>query len=497
MTTNASIVLRGLGLVLHVPGLMALASLPVCYLFDEHFAIWPFVWTALISIGLGQLLFHGFRQAEETRLDHAMVIAALSWAVVSIQGSLPFLLIALRLAELPHTPATVLVFQDPLNALFEATSGFTTTGLTVALDPTALPRTLQWWRSLSQWVGGAGIIVLILSVVGSTSGVFRLYYSEGRTDRLLPSVTSTVRIIWWIYLLFTVLATLLLRLTGIPWWEALNHTMAGLSTGGFDITGNGVAGYRLEAQLAVILTMLVGAVSFSIHYQILARRRIAMLWQDAQLRALWLLLLFGMVVLPLEHLWFNQSLFWSDSLFQWSSALTTTGFSSTDLRSWSVTTHLLLTLAMFIGGSAGATASGIKLIRLVYLYKGVIWGFRRITLRPHQVMRYEVGGKALSEEEAEHMVESAGVLAMLWMVLIAVGVFVLLHVVPDQYTLSDVIFEVTSAQSNVGLSLGITSPDLHRVGRLTLIVCMYTGRLEIVPAFILASALISRLTARS
>lgn len=477
-------------MVLHVPGLMALVSLPICYVFAESYAIWPFVLTAVVAFGSGQLLFRLFRYSGETNLNHAMMIAALTWLFVSLIGALPFWLVAQRMVDMPETTATALAFRNPINAVFESFSGFTSTGLTVATDPSMLPASLQWWRSFTEWIGGAGVIVLILSVIGSTSSIFQLYYSEGRTDKLAPSMSSTVRTIWWIYLAYTIAATLLLRLVGIPWWEALNHAMAAISTGGFDISGNSITDYDLVARTAVLFIMLAGATSFAVHYQVLTRRNILLLWRDEQHRLLWLVSIGVALLVMWENWWFNGALYWDDSLFQVVSALTTTGFGTVSLQQWSVTTHLLIVFTMIIGGAAGSTVGGIKLIRLVYLYKGLQWRLKRISLRPHQVMRYEVNGKAVSADDAGSAVETAGVLAVIWILLIMVGTFVMLHVVPASYTLSDVIFEVASAQGNVGLSIGIVGPSLHWVGKLVLILHMYMGRLEILPVFFMLFVLL-------
>jgi trk system potassium uptake protein TrkH len=145
LSSSAQIIFRDVGLVIHAPGLMALASLPICLWFDERYAVWPFVWTAAISMLLGQALYRSCRQAGETRLSHAMQTAALGWAVIPIIGTLPFVAIASHLASLPDTPPTILVFQNPWNALFEAFSGLTGTGLSMAIFPSQLPHCLHWW----------------------------------------------------------------------------------------------------------------------------------------------------------------------------------------------------------------------------------------------------------------------------------------------------------------------------------------------------------------
>lgn len=487
-------ILRDVGLLLHVPGVMALLSLPVGFVFNEHYAIWSFLWTAFFSLSIGQLLYHLFGKAsEEAHLRHAMLTVALSWGLIPLLGAIPFMLIALHLSVFPLTPQTVLEFQNPWNAVFESFSGFTSTGLSMALRSSELPRSLQWWRSFMEWIGGVGMIVLVLSVLEPSTDAYQLYYAEGRSKKIALTLKATVRKIWKIYLLYTVLSILLLCLVGMPWWEALNHAMTGISTGGFSVTDDGIGAYSPVVQLAVVPIMIVGAISFSAHYQLLAKRRLSALWRDAQHRALWLLLGLGTIVLLLENYWFQGSFLWLDTLFQWVSALGTCGFNTVKLQNWSPSAKLLLSVAMVFGAASGSTVGGLKLNRVVALYKAVMWHFRRISLRPHQLMRYQMNGKVLKEAQAAQRVESAAVLAVLWVGWLGLGVLVFLHVVKPQYTLNDVIFEAASALGSVGLSTGISEPDLHWVGKLILILFMWMGRLEIIPVLVLFSSLVGYL----
>lgn len=481
-------ILRDVGLLLHVPGVMALASLPVCFVFREYYAIWPFLWTALVSLGSGQLLYRCFyKTAEAAGLRPAMLTVALGWGLIPLLGAIPLMAIATHLATSPEAPLTVLEFQHPWNAVFESYSGFTGTGLSVALRPSELPHSLQWWRSFTEWIGGVGVIVLVLSVLEPATDDYYLYHAEGREKKIGLTVTSTAKWIWRIYLLYTGLSVLLLRLVGMSWWSALNHGMTAIATGGFSVTDNSLSDYSSVIQLAVVPIMIAGAISFSTHYQLLSQGRLTALWQSAQHRALWLLLGVGTLVLLLENYWFRGSFLWVDTLFQWTSALTTCGLSTVKLQTWSPSAQLLLSLAMVFGAASGSTVGGLKLSRVVALYKGVLWRFRRISLRPHELMRYTINGEVLKELQANRRVEAAAILGTIWLMLLGVGVFTLTHVVWPQYDLSNVILEVASAQGNVGLSTGITHSSLHWVGKLTLILLMWMGRLEIIPVLMLLS----------
>jgi len=480
-------ILRDLGLFLHVPGVMALVSIPIAILLGEYYAILPFFWTSLVSLAVGQGLYRPFRHADASRLPHALLAVALSWGLIPFLGAIPLVLIASHLAKVSLPSITVLNFQEPWNALFEAFSGFSSTGLSMALQSSDLPRSMQWWRSFMEWIGGVGVIVLMVSILEPSTDAYQLYYAEGRQKRIGLTITETVRQIWWIYLLFTVISIVWLRLFGMPWWDALNHGMTGISTGGFAITDNSIGSYSPQIQLAVIPIMIAGAISFPIHYQLVRHRKLSALWQDTQHRALWVLLAVGIVMLLLEDYWFRGQILWLDSIFQWSSALGTCGFSTTNVRLWSPTAKLLLTFGMICGGASGSTVGGLKLTRVVSLFKGIVWRFERITLKPHQMMRYKLDGKVIKENEANRRIESAAVLAILWVSSIAIGVVVLLHIVTPQYSLSDIIFEAASALGSVGLSTGITHPNLPWLGKLTLILFMWMGRLEIIPVILLLS----------
>jgi trk system potassium uptake protein TrkH len=479
--------------MIHVPGVMALFTLPVCFGAGESYAIWPFLVTALLSLALGQLLYRSFLTAEDARLHHGMMVAALGWLIVPAIGSIPFFGVAHYLSHSTEAAPTVQAFLQTSNFIFEAFSGFTGTGLTMAVHPADLPRSLQWWRSFTEWIGGGGVILLMLSILSHRASAYSLYHSEGRSKKIRPSVVSTVRTIWWIYLSFTLVSVALLRIVGMSWWEALNHGMTGISTGGFSVTDGSIGDYGAGVKWAVILIMILGTISFAVHYRILSKRQWSALWGDAQHRMLWLLLGGGALLLLMENVWWSGTFIGVDSVFQWVSALGTAGFQTVDLRLMSPTGQLLLSLAMILGGAAGSTAGGLKQVRVALLHQGLLWRFRRIRQQPHQLTHYEFDGEPLEESEATKIVQNAGILAALWAVVLWSAVLVLIHVVPEEFSLSEVILEVSSAQGNVGLSTGITHPSLPWLGKLVLIVCMWMGRLEIIPTLILLSALLGYL----
>lgn len=357
----------------------------------------------------------------------------------------------------------------------------------MATNYSEIPHTLQWWRSLMEWVGGVGVIVLVISLLEPTIEPDRLYNAEGRSQKIGLTLSETVEHIWWIYMIYTIGSIFLFRIVGMNWWEALNHGMTGIATGGFSVTEDSISNYGVGVKLAVIVVMTLGAISFSTHYQFLRHRKLSAFWSDDQHKALWMLLLGGTLLL-----WgFNRLAFrnvpFIDIFFQWSSAVSTCGFGTTSVESWDGGAKLLMTLAMLIGGAAGSTAGGIKLSRFVIVFKAIIWRFRRISLLPHEMMRYELDGEVIAESEANRRVEAAAVLTILWLSLVIIGIFILQYIKLPTSNLIDVIFEAASATSGVGISSGVTHPDLPWLGKLTLICLMWIGRLEIISVLLLFS----------
>lgn len=480
---DALAVLRGVGTLLLVPVGMGLVTAALCLLLGEPGSAPGF----LVTAGAGGLLVLLSRLAPPLpgglRLAHGMLVAALGWLLLPLLGCVPFLWVAGWTAEASDTLAA---FRSPVNALFEAYSGFTGTGLTMAEDASALPHSLQWWRSFLQWIGGVGVIVLLVAVLRTSVAAVHLYHSEAREEKILPTIRSTARTIWWIYALYTVVGVLLLAACGLPWWTAVNHGMCGLATGGFVVTGDGTVGSGAAVRLVTLPLMLAGAVAFAVHYDVLARRR----WRalaDAQGRTLLVLLAVGAAVIGL-HSAASGRADPLDAVFTWTSALTTTGFQATGLAGWDPGAKLLLCGGMLVGGAAGSTAGGVKLMRIFLLARGLRWRGQRLTASRREVPGYRIDGQGLSEGRAFEMVEAAGVLLGLWVLMLFVGTYVLLLALPPGTALEDALFEVVSAQSNVGLSSGLTGPDLPVTAKGILVAHMWLGRLELVPVAVLLGA---------
>ncbi|MCL7418883.1 MAG: TrkH family potassium uptake protein, partial [Halalkalicoccus sp.] len=272
MSGTLATVGRDLGRILLALSGLVLVSILVPFVWGEYYAIPGLLASGAVALVLGWGLSRRFADAREPGKFHGMVIAASGWFLVAVFGSLPFLAIAWTVAlapgwlSTPEMTPTLAAFLSPLNALFESMSGFTGTGMTMADRESVLPRTLQWWRSFSQWVGGVGVIVLTTAILARAgSGSLTLYESETRSEKIHPSVVSTVRTIWWIFVLFTFLSIITLWLAGMPLWHAINHAMTGLSTGGFSVTDGSIATYdSAPIDAALIPVMIAGSIAFPV-----------------------------------------------------------------------------------------------------------------------------------------------------------------------------------------------------------------------------------------
>ena len=489
-------VLRDIGALFMVIGFVTLIALIIPLYFGEYGSNSPFdalgyiLVTSAVFFGAGFPLFYIFKDAEPANFKTAMVTAAFGWLFISVIGSIPFWLI-------PYN-TTTLAYMDPLSAFFESMSGWTGTGLTMVGKEELLPYTLQFWRSLIQWVGGVGVIVLTLSILARPgTGSFVLYKGEARDQKTHPSIISTVRTIWWIFLLYTIIGIIALIIIGIVTsngmdpWQSLNHAMTALATGGFSVTDNSITGFGPVSQMAIIILMILGAIAFAAHYDLL-QGRIKKFLSDTQFKAMLVLLILGITGLTLVNLEIyggdiSRSL--GQSSFQFISALTCTGFATVEnIAGWTESAKLILAMAMIIGGAAGSTAGGIKLYRAVLLYKGAGWRIKQAISTPRRVFVHKLGDKSLSKESAMDLINEAAIISFMWVILLAVGMISIATIFPNE-TLGNVIFEVCSAQGNVGLSSGITTIEMSPIAKIMLIFNMWIGRLEIIPIIVLIKSM--------
>jgi trk system potassium uptake protein TrkH len=381
-------------------------------------------------------------------------------------------------------------------------SGWTGTGLTMVDKENLLPYSLQFWRTWTQWIGGVGVIVLTLSILARPGvGSYVLYRGEARERRTHPSIVSTVRTIWWIFLLYTIIGIIGLMLisyffpNGMTTWESLNHAMTAIATGGFSVTDNSIVGFSTLCQLFIVVLMVGGAIAFVAHYDLL-KGRTKRFFADAQMRAMLVLVVFGLFLLVLINM-NNQNLNYGsnllllirDSGFQFVSAVTCTGLNTIDINSWTESAKLLLSFAMIVGGAAGSTAGGIKLFRAILLGKGTSWRIKRSVSYSRRVFIRKFGGRRLSEENALDLVNEAAIVSFIWILLLIASFFFMAFIFPNE-TIGNIFFEICSAQGNAGLSVGITTISMNPMAKIMLIFNMWIGRLEIIPVIILIRSIV-------
>jgi trk system potassium uptake protein TrkH len=270
--------------------------------------------------------------------------------------------------------------------------------------------------------------------------------------------------------------------------------MTGLATGGFSVTDDSITSFSTISQFAIVILMVFGAIAFAAHYNLL-KGRVKDFLSDAQLRAMILLFFLGVITLTAinfydPNLHYNGNILHSlkDSGFQFVSALTCTGFATADIPIWSESAKLLLSFAMVIGGAAGSTAGGIKLFRAILLSKGASWRIKRAISTPRRVFVHKLGMRSISKEDAMDLINEAAIISFIWIILLSVGILFIGSLRPND-TLGNIIFEVCSAQGNVGLSTGITAYTMHPAAKVMLIFNMWIGRLEIIPIIVLIRSL--------
>jgi trk system potassium uptake protein TrkH len=436
----------------------------------------------LITAGTGSCFFLMIKDGEVTHLSHrdGVAIVTLGWIGSGLFGTLPYLL-----------SATIPNFT---NAYFESVSGFTTTGASILSDIESLPKGILFWRSLTQWLGGMGIIVLSIAILPFLGvGGMQLYKAEIPSpvvDKLKPRISETAKILWVVYLLLTVLETLLLRGGGMPIFEAVCHALCTLPTGGFSVKNASIAQYDSAYFDGVIIVfMLLAGINFSLHYRLL-KGDLRIFGRDPECRVFLMLVgLFIIIVTVDVHGTVFSSFITAFRFvaFQVGSLMTTTGFVTADYDLWPSLSKEVLLGCMFLGAMAGSTGGGMKIMRVMLLFKHAHQEVFRI-IHPHAVTAVKLGGKSVPPE----------VLNSIWgFFVLYLGLFILATLLMASMGLDLVssFAAVAASIGNIGPGLGLVGPVKNYVeipifGKWVLLFCMLLGRLEIytvivflVPAF--------------
>jgi trk/ktr system potassium uptake protein len=441
----------------------------------------PVLWSLLLGGACRWQLRHG-KGPRRIGTPEAMLICVFGWMAVSAVGALPY---SIELG-IPY-----------LDAYFEAMSGFTTTGITMLRGLDAMPQSLLMWRSMTQWIGGLGILSFFMFVVFQGGATHQLMGAESHKiggPRLAPGMWNTLRILWAVYLFFTVLIGLGLWLLGTSVYDAISHAFTCISTGGYSPYDASIAYYGQHAaqypnykaiEYLIIFGMWAGGTSFLVHYRVFSGKLRA-LWDSAEIR-FWYLLLAGSVMLVMfgvrQQCGFEEKM--RSSLFQVVSIATTTGYATVDIAdaSWYAPfTRMVFLTLMIIGGCGGSTAGGFKIVRIVILWKLMARQMRKALLPESCVDTVLLDGAKLSDAESQR---TAGLL-FAWIVLLLFGSIVT-GIFHTEYGALESASGMFSALGNIGPTY-ISVAEMGALNPLVKIVYiagMLAGRLEIIPLLVL------------
>lgn len=473
---NIRAILNFIGMVLLFLSLFMTMPIFISYLHGSSDFI-PLVQSCAITVCSGGLLFFSTKKNEKEDIRHkeAFLIVTLTWVIMSFCGSLPFLLSG--------------TFGSFTNAYFESMAGFTTTGASVLTDIEGLPPGILFWRSMTQWIGGMGIIVFALAILPflGTGGMqlFKAEVPEISIDKLRPRIIDTAKALWIIYLSLTAANASLLYLSGMNIFDALCHAFATMATGGFSTKNASIAAYHNSTiEYITSFFMFLAGVNYSLYFSFF-RGQYAKLWRNDEFRFYTAITIIATIVITV-NIWGSSydSLFdsFKYSLFQVTSIMTTTGYASADYEKWAPLAQVVLIILMFFGGMIGSTGGGIKQVRILLTIKQ---GYREIyqLIHPRAITTVKLDNKFLSKE----------ILGSIWgMVFLFLGVC-MIAIIGMAATGEDIVTSTTtviSAMCNVGPALGSAGPaenyaGIPMVGKWILIFCMLAGRLEVYTLLVL------------
>lgn len=469
------IVLHIAGLINIILSLVLLIPLFVSLFFDEGDTR-VFLYSFVVTGAVGVFLYFLFKASyEDLTHRHGFLIVAVCWLSASFFSSVPFIFSG-------HFPSVV-------DAVFEAVSGLTTTGASILDDVEGLSHGLLFWRSLTHWLGGLGIVIFGLAIlpllgIGGMQ-IFKAEASGASSEKLAPRVKAMARILLSVYLILSFVHLVFLIISGMDIFDAFNHTFSTIATGGFSTKGASVGEYNnFFIELVIMFFMVLGATNFALHYRFF-REGIKVYFKNGEFR-FYIAVLAVSTFLVTLNIWgtvyggFFESLRYSS--FQVISIMTTTGYSTADYVAWPVFSQGMLMMLMFFGGTAGSTTGGIKCIRILLLFKV---GYREIykLIHPHAVKPVKLNGRPVDQDILN---------AVMGFTFLYLAVFVFSSAILTMQGI-DFVTSVSSVAASlgcVGPALGATGPmsnflHLPVLSKLVLIIDMLLGRLELYTLLIL------------
>jgi len=468
------IVLNTLGSLLFFLGLSMLFPLLYAVYYQEP-VINAFLFSMAITSLSGLLLWKFYSSKEPIGHKEGFAIAALGWIFAAGFGALPFLFAG--------------TFPSFIDAYFESMSGFTTTGATVLVPIEGNPYSILFWRDFIQWLGGMGIIVLVVAILPALgAGGMQLFKSEvpgPEPDRLKPRIKETAKLLWGVYIIFSVLQVACLYFTGMTLFDALTHMFGTMPTGGFTPRNLSVGAYDNPVfENIIILFMFIAGANFTLHYKVLHGNPKSLI-RDKEFLFYGGIILFSILAIAIElRFYIYNSIFTAlrYASFQVVSVATTTGFVTVNYDVWPAFSKSILLILMFIGGCAGSTGGAIKNIRVLLLIKQAFREFRKL-IHPQVITPIRLGDKVVSEDVLRNITG----FFFLYIFIFVIASFIMTILGLD---IVSAMASVAATLGNVGPGLGLVGPIqtyafIPPLGKIVLTICMLLGRLEIYTVLIL------------
>ncbi len=469
---NYRIVAYTLGWVLNIEGFCLLLPLAASFIYKDGFYA-----SYLISMAL--CLFVGFLltvkkpQNKSMYSEEGFTAVALSWVVLSLFGCVPFFVSG--------------YIPNFIDALFETVSGFSTTGATILEDVEVLPNSLLLWRSFTHWLGGMGVLVFLVALLPLSGGgnmhLIRAESTGPSVSKLVPKVKSTAKILYFLYVIFTAMELILLLLGGMTFFEALTTSFSTAGTGGFGIYNSSMSGFSPYIQYVVTAFMILFGVDFSIYYLLIIKHMGKALLSD-EFKTYITIILSAIVLIGIncrgEYATLEET--FRHSAFQVASIISSTGYTTADFNLWPTFSKTILVLLMFIGACAGSTGGGIKVSRIIILFKSI---GKEIKLAAHPRLTHRI---SINRRTVEHeTVRSVSVFVMAYLVIFAAAMLI---VSLDGFDFTTNFTAVATTINNMGPGLGGVASNFAAFSPLPKLVfslVMLIGRLEIFPMLLILS----------
>lgn len=464
---NLKLVARVISLNLFTLSFAFLICIGIAYYYTED--IFPFLFSLSITLILGGFLFLASKNLKENiDLDrrNAYFIVTTSWIIVGVFGTFPYMF-----------SKAIPLFVDEL---FESVSGFTTTGASILTDIESLPKSILFWRSLTHWIGGIGIIMLVIIILPSLKiGGYHLFTSESSFhEKIKPKIKQVGSRLVFIYVALTLTETFLLFLGKMSLYESICHAFATISTGGFSPKNSSIGGYSPYIQYVIMIFMLLGGTNYIIYYYFIKRDFGKILKNEEFKLYLKIIFFIGMIIALILFFKLHKpmELAFREAFFQVISIITCTGFATTDYMLWPQFAWIIIFFSMFLGGCTGSTSGGIKIKRYLILFKNLKIIFRKI-LNPHQFLVVKVNNKIIPNDLNKSILS----FIFIYLITFVIGSLLMITFGTDGKTACS---SVATCMAGIGPGIGTIGPannfaHIPVIGKFLLTFLMILGRLEI------------------